>query len=109
MRLFKRGADEPEIRDFWGWWPANRDRIAAAISGQGFDKKLIADISRAVSTIHPAIGWELSPGRSAQHAFCVSPEGNAELRPAALTWLASAPPADATWEFYASKQAAPSS
>jgi len=108
MRLFKRGADGPEITDFWAWWPANRDRLSGAIATGAFDPALITDIGRAVSTIHPAIGWELSPGRSAKHAFCISPEGDPELRPATLTWLASAPPTDATWEFYASKQAAPS-
>lgn len=24
MRLFKRGPSEPEIDDFWAWWPAKR-------------------------------------------------------------------------------------
>ena len=108
MPLFRRGPSLPEIGDFWTWWPANRDRIAAAITSGGFDGRLIEDISRAVRTIDPAMAWELSPGRSAQHAFCISPEGNAALRPAALRWLAAAPPADATWEYHASKQAAPS-
>jgi hypothetical protein len=60
-----------------------------------------------VQRIHPALGWELSPGRAATHAFCVSPEGRAELRQASLRWLASAPPVDATWEYHASKQPAP--
>ena len=74
----------------------------------GFDDRLIADISRAVSTIHPAMAWELGPGRTAQHAFCISPEGNAELRQVALRWVAAAPPVDATWEYHPSKQAAAS-
>ena len=68
--------------------------------------RLVEDISRAVRTIHPGMAWELGAGRTAQHAFCVSPEGSAELRQVALRWLAEAPPPDATWEFYASKQAA---
>ena len=108
MPLFRRGPSEPEIADFWSWWPANRDRVAAAIASGGFDKRLIEDISRAVRTIDPAMGWELSPGRTAQHAFCISPEGNAALRPAALRWLSASPPVDAIWEYHASKQAAPS-
>lgn len=106
MRLFKRGPSEPPIDDFWAWWPGNRDRIAAAIAASSFDDRLIQDITRAVRTIHPAMAWELGPGRTAQHAFCVSPEGKAEIRQAALRWLATAPPVDATWEYYASKQAA---
>ena len=107
MRFLKRGSAE-DVGDFWTWWPGNRDRVAAAIATGGFDDRLIADISRAVSTIHPAMAWELGPGRTAQHAFCISPEGNAELRQVALRWVAAAPPVDATWEYHPSKQAAAS-
>lgn len=107
MRFLKRGSAE-DVGDFWTWWPANRDRVAAAIATGGFDDRLIADISRAVSTIDPAMAWELGPGRTAQHAFCISPEGNAELRQVALRWVAAAPPVDATWEYHPSKQAAAS-
>src|SRR5437762_1594245 len=109
MRFFKRGPAEPEATgDFWTWWSGARDRVAAAIPGGGFDQRLVADISRAVEGIHRGMAWELAPGQQAQHAFCISPEGNAELRQAALRWLASAPPPDATWEYHASKQAASS-
>jgi hypothetical protein len=107
MRFFKRdsAASDAPI-DFWSWWSSGRDRVAQAIDSGGFDDRLIGEISAAVDTIHPAMAWELAPGRTAQHAFCISPEGNAEVRQAALRWLASAPPPDATWEFFASKQAA---
>jgi Family of unknown function (DUF695) len=108
VRLFKRGPSEPETAgEFWSWWSGARDRVAGAIATGGFDERLVNDISRAVQTIHPAMAWELAPGKTAQHAFCISPEGNAEVRQAALRWLASAPPADATWEYHASKQASP--
>lgn len=107
MRFLKRGPDEPDAGDFWAWWTGGRDRVARAIGTGGFDAKLVEDISRAVRTIHPGMAWELAPGRTAQHAFCISPEGNAEIRQAALRWLAAAPSADATWEYHASKQAAP--
>jgi hypothetical protein len=106
VRLFKRGPLGSDIEDFWAWWPRNRDRVAAAIESRSFDGALVQDITKAVRTIHPAMAWELSPGRNAQHAFCVSPEGKAEIRQAALRWLAAAPALDAVWEYYASKQAA---
>jgi hypothetical protein len=106
MRFFKRGSDDEPV-DFWTWWVDGRDRVAQAIASGGFDDRLIEDISRAVRTVHPAMAWELAPGRTAQHAFCLSPEGNPELRQAALRWLETAPPADATWEYHASKQASP--
>jgi hypothetical protein len=107
MRFFKRDSAASEApADFWSWWSSGRERVAQAIDSGGFDDRLIGEISAAVDTIHPAMAWELAPGRTAQHAFCISPEGNAEVRQAALRWLASAPPPDATWEFFASKQAA---
>ncbi len=108
MRFFKRGADPQAEGDFWRWWSTARERVAQAIASGGFDDRLVNDINDAVRTIHPAMGWELAPGRAAQHAFCISPEGNPELRQAALRWLASAPPPDSTWEYHASKQPSPS-
>jgi hypothetical protein len=104
MRFFKRGENDA-TGDFWTWWAGGRDRVAQAIATGGFDNRLIEDISKAVRTIHPEMAWELQPGRTAQHAFCVSPEGNPELRQAALRWIATAPPADATWEYHPAKQA----
>jgi hypothetical protein len=107
MPFFKRTSVEPEVpSDFWTWWPSGRERIAQAISTGGFDPALIQEISRAVATIHPSMAWELAPGRVADHAFCISPEGNAELRQIALRWRTNAPPVDQTWEFHASRQAA---
>ena len=108
MRFFKRTASDPAARgDFWAWWSGARDRVANAIATGGFDERLVGEISEAVASIHPSMGWELEPGKAAQHAFCISPEGNAELRQVALRWLASAPEPDATWEYHASKQPSP--
>ncbi len=105
MRLFRREPAPPG--DFWTWWSGARDRLAQAISVGGIDEGLVGEISRAVLTIHPEMAWELAPGKTAQHAFCISPEGRAELRQIALRWLETAPPPDATWEYHASKQASP--
>ena len=102
MKLFRRDAAPPP--DFWQWWLSTRDRLADAISTASIDQSLVGEISRAVSSIHPEMAWELAPGRRAQHAFCISPEGRADLRPVALAWLDTAPPADATWEYHASRQ-----
>jgi len=108
MRFFRRDSSESGTASgFWAWWPSGRDRVAQAITTGNLDARLIGEIGKAVRTIHPAMAWELAPGATAQHAFCISPEGNAELRQMALRWLSSAPPADATWEYHASKQARP--
>jgi hypothetical protein len=108
MRFFKRDDAEPQGGDFWAWWAGARDRVANAIETGGFDAKLVSEVSRAVAWIDPRMAWEFARGTSARHALCLSPEGNAEIRPAALRWLASAPPADETWEYRASRQAAQS-
>jgi hypothetical protein len=79
--------------------------VAAAIAAGAFDDRLVRDINRAVEWIQPGMAWELAPGQRAQHAFCISPEGNAQLRQAALRWLQSAPAPDETWEYHASRQA----
>jgi len=107
MRLFRRAESETPA-DFWAWWPGARDRVASAIETGSFDPKLIDEVSRAVRGVDPRLAWEFAPGRTAKHALCVTPEGNAEVRPAALRWLAGAPPADTTWEYHASRQASPS-
>ena len=102
MRLFRRDPAPPP--DFWTWWADARDRIATAIDGHALDEKVVEDISRGVRAVHPDMAWELAPGRTARHAFCISPEGRADLRQVALRWLAGAPPVDATWEYHASRQ-----
>ena len=106
MRLFRRDAAPPA--DFWTWWSGARERLAHAISAGGIDEGMVSEISRAVQTIHPEMAWELAPGKAAQHAFCISPEGRADLRAIALRWLETSAPADATWEYHASKQASQS-
>ena len=108
MRFLKRGSPAADVDDFWAWWPGHGDQIAAAIAAGKYDDRLIADISRGVRAIHPAMAWELSPGHAARHAFCISPEGSAGLRQVALRWAEAAPPADDLWEFHPSRQAASS-
>jgi hypothetical protein len=107
MRFFRRGGSEPDGADFWAWWAGARERIANAIETGGFDARLVDEISKAVRGVDPRLAWEFAAGQSSRHALCVSPEGSPELRPAALRWLTSAPPADPTWEYHASRQASP--
>lgn len=108
MRFIRRSSSQPgPAGDFWAWWAASRDQVADSISARRLDANLVGEISGAVRAIHPAMAWELAPGRVAQHAFCISPEGNAELRQVALRWLSTAPEPDAIWEYHASKQASP--
>jgi hypothetical protein len=109
MRFLRRnqlaGSDEG-IAAFWRWWPTAAPRIAASIAA-GADASIAEEISRAVHAIDGRLAWELSAGVEAEHAFVVSPDGNPEARPTARAWLASAVPADAAWEFHASRQPGP--
>lgn len=91
------------IAAFWAWWPSARDRIMAAIGNRGFDAALTGEIAARVKAIDDSLSWELAPGRRAQHAFCLSPEGNPILRRTTERWLAASPPADSTWEYFPSR------
>jgi hypothetical protein len=112
MRFLRRGGGdaqqpiEQRLETFWDWWAGAKDGIAADIE-RGTIAGRAPEISAAVDAIHSKLAWELSPGSTATHALVVSPEGNAEFRPIALRWAASAPPPDATWEYYPSRQPGP--
>jgi len=95
------------ISRFWAWWSSAKDRIAHAIDTQSLSEPLVSEISMAVQAIDAGFAWELGPGRSSRHSLTVSPEGDLVLRRLTAHWLASAPPRDLTWEFYASRQSSP--
>lgn len=106
MRFFQRdakAAGPADIDGFWAWWSVARGRVAEGI-GDGSVGGLVDEISDRVRRVDPRLAWELAPGSGAEHALVVTPEGNAEVRPSAMAWLAAAPPADATWEYHASRQ-----
>jgi len=98
---------DPGIESFWTWWPEAEVRIRAAIDARQLDEALIAEISAKVQAIHAKLTWELGPGGTAQHAFCLSSGGEPELRRLTERWFRAAPAADAFWEFHPSKPPAP--
>lgn len=90
---------------FWTWWSHAGPRIAHSIEDRSVGQ-LVDEISNAVHAIHPGLAWELGPGQVAKHAFTLSPEGNIEYRRLTERWLRSAPAADATWQYFPSRQPA---
>ena len=108
MFSFGRNRSDDPGAEFWKWWPGARDGIAKAIVSGAFNDRIVNDITKHVRRVHPQMAWELQPGSQAAHAFCLSPEGNPELRQVALRWLERAPTPDATWEYHPSKQPAKS-
>ncbi|MEO8548327.1 MAG: DUF695 domain-containing protein [Kofleriaceae bacterium] len=92
------------IRDFWAWWSTARDQILRAIEvDQKFSDGLVQDITKHVRAIGD-LDWELSPGRTARHAFCLSPRGDPEARLITERWRHRGPSPDATWEYFAARQ-----
>jgi hypothetical protein len=96
---------EDGIRDFWAWWSTARHRILRAIEvEQTFTNALILDIASHVNAIDEDLDWELSPGKTAKHAFCLSPKGSPEARLTTELWRHRGPSPDETWEFFAARQ-----
>ncbi len=108
--MFKRAktvTGDP-LAEFWRWWLADGgDAFAHAISNGGKFGKLTDTITTKVEAIHPDLVWELAPGKTAQHALCVSAGGDWQVRSTAERWLKSAPPSSNVWEFICSRRADP--
>jgi hypothetical protein len=95
---------EEGIRSFWVWWSTARHQILRAIEvEQTFSDRLIEDIASHVSAIGD-LDWELSPGKTAKHAFCVSPKGDPQARLITELWRHRGPNPDETWEYFAARQ-----
>lgn len=110
MPLFRRSRsdscqDDP-IAAFWDWWSSARLSVQDAIEAKELPQSLIDDISRRVKSIDPALAWEVGPGRRSSYQLCLSAEGDIERRAITEWWLKSAP-ADAGWDYYASRQPTP--
>jgi hypothetical protein len=95
------------IESFWTWWPEAKARIAAAIEARKLDDALVAEVTAKVQAIHPQLAWELGPGGTAQHAFCLTSGGDPELRRLTERWLRAAPATDAVWELHPARRGAP--
>jgi hypothetical protein len=98
---------EPGIEAFWTWWPGVAARLGAGIEQRAIDEALVAEITGKAQAIHPKLTWELGPGGTARHAFCLSSNGDPELRRLTERWLRAAPAADAVWEFHPARRGAP--
>jgi len=92
------------IRDFWAWWQTARHQLLRAIEVERtFSGSLVRDISSHVNAIGD-LDWELSPGKTARHAFCLSPRGDAQARLITELWRHRGPTPDETWEYFAARQ-----
>ncbi|MBX3156131.1 MAG: DUF695 domain-containing protein [Deltaproteobacteria bacterium] len=95
------------IDAFWAWWPTARPRIEAAIAGDGFDDALVEDIAAHVRAIDEDLDWELSPGATSRHAFCLSGKADPEKRLLTEVWRVRGPQPDETWEYHPARKGGP--
>jgi len=91
------------IDAFWKFWSAHKDEVAASVV-EGMSQSLVQSIGAHVSAVDASLDWELGPGRKSAHHLCVSGKGDPVMRVICEQWLHRAPPPDATWEYYASRQ-----
>jgi hypothetical protein len=66
---------------------------------------LVEEITRHVKAVDPRLAWELGEGQRAEHALCVTAEGDPELRVVTERWVLAGPAADATWEYHPARPA----
>ena len=97
---------ESGIRDFWSWWTTAQHRVLHAIEvDERFSDELVRDISEHVDAIGDLdLDWELAPGKTSRHAFCLSPKGDPEARLVTELWRHNGPSPDANWEYFAARQ-----
>lgn len=95
------------IARFWSWWiDGGAERTVAAMRN-GQTDATSAELASMVSAIHPGLQWEVTTGRRAPHALCVSGGGQPELRTTAERWVQAAPDTDERWEFRSARLADP--
>jgi hypothetical protein len=92
------------IRAFWEWWSTARHRLVNAIEVErAFAPDLVNDITAYVKAIGD-LDWEVSPGTTAKHGFCLSSKGEPEGRLVTELWRERGPASDETWEYFAARQ-----
>lgn len=92
------------IASFWTFWGGARERIAADVMSGGMKPEDVEAMNAYVSAIDYLLDWQLGEGVRSKHHLCVTACGDPTLRGVTAQWLESAPEADATWEYYPSRQ-----
>ncbi|WP_028063474.1 hypothetical protein [Solirubrobacter soli] len=88
------------IDEYWRWWQDARADVQAAIE-QGADRAVLHEVLDRVSAL--GLACEMSAGLRSRHAICASANGDPALRKLAYRWRDAGPPADAVFEYHASR------
>lgn len=94
---------EAGIKRFWDYWAKNSAALAKAIHTKG-NTKWQKIVTKLVNGICDGMAWEMGPCLESQHHFCLSSEGDVELRIIAERWLQSKLPKNEFWEFHTARQ-----
>lgn len=96
-------AADQGIAEFWSWWSGLSldDRLRTAT---GEAPALQDSLSKRVDAIHPQLAWEFAAGSTSEHSLALSGEGNPTGRLVAERWKRAAPPGDAHWTYFATRQ-----
>jgi hypothetical protein len=89
------------IEEYWRWWADVRDDVQAAIEEPGADRAILHVVLERVSDV--GLACEMAAGLRSRHAICASANGDPALRKVAYRWRDAGPPADAVFEYHASR------
>ena len=93
------GIRQEAMTAFWEVWPTLRSLLERELV-EGRYGEATAELSDLVRAIDPALEWELVPGRSADHALCLSPAADPGLRSLTERWYRDSPFPDRDWEYH---------
>jgi len=88
-----------KIGDFWTWFRANADAIAAHPESP----VLLDELDRRVRSLGPDLSWEIGPGISKTWQLAISPNLDRDLRTFARSIVSEAPNLK-DWEFHSTRQ-----
>jgi hypothetical protein len=90
---------DADIQDFWAWVQTIADELAEDLENGA----IIETLNRRVSRLGD-ISWEVGPGRHAENALTLTPDGD-PAKLAVTKHIITFAPSVAGWEFYPAKPA----
>jgi len=86
------------IEAFWKWFATISPRLAASDT----DPTLLDALSKRVALLGEDLHWEFGPGRTEEHAFVISPDGDKRWL-ATTRYIVERAPVLAGWQFHPAK------
>ena len=84
-----------QVQEFWSWF----SQIARDLSENPENENLLKKLDSKIRSLHPAISWEIGPGKHAPWQLVISPDLDPDLLPVTEAIVSEAPPVPG-WEFH---------